>query len=188
MGGSKSYLRLLLLALNHKKGNTPFGGPFKAVQQQKGSWRQLPKDARERERKNKRQLKWKNSKEKKGQLIIINVFIFFVQRACEFALFVLLLYVYLFSFSLLPFSFIYSFVSHFVVAVVVVVLAGNWPTSKPETEYRMPNTTAGFACVYTLCALRGEVYTYTLNTWRKIHWNECKRTETDNSLTLLSIF
>lgn len=85
--------------------------------------------------------------------------------------------------------FIFFLSSSFFHSHSVVVLAGNWPTSKPETEYRMPNTTAGFyLCLFAIAIpylLECGVYAACRkipkhclintfeNTWQ-ILFNECK--------------
>lgn len=90
MGGSKSYL-CLLLSKSQKREHIQCGGPFKAVPQTTTTTKKkrvvttVAKGC-ERVRKKQKATEMKEQRRKKGQLIIINVFIFFVQRACEFAL------------------------------------------------------------------------------------------------------
>lgn len=91
---SENYGRLEKLPLSvavgfksQKRAHVQCGGPFKAVQQQQKK-RVVTTVAKgcERARKKQKATEMKEQRRKKGQLIIINVFIFFVQRACEFAL------------------------------------------------------------------------------------------------------
>lgn len=106
MGGSKSYLCLLLLALNHKKGNIYSAEdpsrqcPKQQQQQQKRVVTTVAKGCERARKKKQKATEMKEQRRKKGQLIIINVFIFFVQRACEFALCSLCCCMYIYFLSL----------------------------------------------------------------------------------------
>lgn len=104
MGGSKSYLCLLLLALNHKKGNIYSAeDPSRQCpkqQQQKRVVTTVAKGCERARKKKQKATEMKEQRRKKGQLIIINVFIFFVQRACEFALCSLCCCMYIYFLSL----------------------------------------------------------------------------------------
>lgn len=102
MGGSKSYLCLLLLALNHKKGNIYSAeDPSRQCNNNKKKGRDDScQRMRESEKKKQKATEMKEQRRKKGQLIIINVFIFFVQRACEFALCSLCCCMYIYILSL----------------------------------------------------------------------------------------